>query len=60
MIEVNREQAIEIRKRLPYEHVTVCNKQAKSKKHTYYVPESYSVLKLLQEMKSKQKIQHFE
>ena len=60
MIEVNREQAIEIRKRLPYENVTVCNKQAPSRKKSYYVAESYSVLKLLQEMKSKQKIQHFE
>lgn len=60
MIQVNREQAIEIRKRLPYEHVTICNRQAKSKKHSYYVPESYSVMKLLREMESKKKIEHFE
>lgn len=60
MIEVNREQAIEIRKRLPYEHVTICNKQAPSRKKSYYASESYGVMKLLREMESKKKIEHFE
>lgn len=60
MIQVNREQAIEIRKKLPYEHVTVCNRQSKSRKRSYYVPESYSVMKLLQDMTAKMKIEHFE
>lgn len=60
MIQVNRDQAMEIRQRLPHEHVTICNRQAKSKKHSYYAPESYSVMKLLREMESKKKIEHFE
>lgn len=60
MIQVNREQVMEIRKRLPYEHVTICNRQSASRKKSYYVAESYSVMKLLREMESKKKIEHFE
>lgn len=60
MIQVTREQAIEIRKRLPYDNVTVCNRQSRSKKRSYYAPESSGVLRLLREMESKKKIEHFE
>lgn len=60
MIQVTRDQAFEIRKRLPHENVTICNRQSKSKKRSYYAPESYSVLKLIRDMESKKKIEHFE
>ena len=60
MIQVNREQAMEIRKKLPYEHVTICNRQSVSRKKSYYVAESYGVLRLLREMESKKRIEHFE
>jgi len=60
MIQVNREQAIEIRKRLPYENVTICNRQGPSRKKNYYVAESYSVMRLLRDMESKKKVIHFE
>ena len=60
MIQVTREQALEIRKRLPYERVTVCNRQAPSRKKSYYVAETYSVMRLLRDMESKKKIEHFE
>lgn len=60
MIKVTREQAEQIRKKLPYEHVTTANRQSKSKARTYYVPESYAVMKLLCEMDSEKNIQHYE
>ena len=60
MIQINREQAMEIRNKLRNIHVTVCNRQAPSRKHSYYVEESYAVMRLLQDMKSKQKIEHYE
>lgn len=60
MIQISREQAMEIRKKLRNIHVTVCNKQAASRKKSYFVEESYPVIRLLQEMQSKQKIEHYE
>lgn len=60
MIQVTREQALEIRKRLPYERVTVCNRQAPSRKRSYYASESQGVIRVLRDMESKEKIEHFE
>ena len=60
MIEITREQAMEIRKRLRNENVTVCNRQSPSRKKSYYAPESYAVLRLLRDMDSGKRIQHFE
>lgn len=60
MIQVTREQALEIRKRLPYERVTICNRQAPSRKRSYYAPESQGVIRVLRDMESKKKTKHFE
>ena len=60
MICVTKEQAMEIRKKLGNEHLTTCNKHAPSKKKSYYVAESYPVMRLLQEMKNRQKVVHYE
>lgn len=60
MICVTKEQAMEIRKKLGNGHLTTCNKHAPSKKKSYYVEESYSVMRLLQEMGNKRKIVHYE
>lgn len=60
MIEISREQAIEIRKKLQNERVTICNRQGSSKKKTYYVAETYPVLRLLRDMESRIKVTHLE
>ena len=60
MIQVTKEQVEQIRKKLPHEHVTMTNRQSRSKAKTYYVPESYAVMKLLREMQYQQKIEHYE
>ena len=60
MIQVTKEEVMEIRQKLKNEHVTVCNKQAPSRKKAYYVPESYSVIRLLKDIQSRSKITHYE
>ena len=60
VIQVTREQALEIRKKLRNENVTVCNRQGPSRKKTYYASESYGVMRLLKDMESKKKVEHFE
>ena len=58
MIQITREEAMQIRER--NENITICNRQGHSKKKTWYVPESYAVVRLLKEIESKKKIEHFE
>lgn len=60
MIKITREEAFEIREKLRNVKVTMTNRQSNAKKKTYYVEESYPVLKLLKEINSRKKIQHFE
>lgn len=60
MIEISREQAIEIRNNLRNEKVTVCNKQGPSRKKSYYVAPTYPVMRLLGEIERRNKIVHCE
>lgn len=60
MIQITREQALEIRKKLRNEYVTICNRQGPSRKKSYYVAETYPVMRLLRDMESKKKVTHYE
>ena len=60
MIQITREQALEIRGKLRNEYVKICNRQGPSKKKSYYVAETYPVVRLLKDMESKKKVTHFE
>ena len=60
MIEVTKEEAMEIRQKLKNEQVTICNKQAPARKKSYYVSESYPVIRLLKEIQSRKHIYHYE
>lgn len=60
MVKVNREEAIEIRKKLPHVTVTMTNRQGPSRKKKYYVEESWSVVKLLDEIRNRKVVNHYE
>ena len=60
MIQITREQAMEIRKKLRNEYVTVCNRQGPSRKKSYYIAETYPVIRLLRDMESGKKVTHYE
>lgn len=60
MVKISKEEAMEIREKLRNVNVAITNRQGNSKKKTYYVEESYAVKRLLDEIHSRQKIQHFE
>ena len=60
MIQITREQALEIRKKLRNEYVTICNRQGTSRKKSYYVAETYPVMRLLRDMESKKNVTHYE
>lgn len=60
MVKVNRQEAIEIRKKLPHTVVTMTNRQGPSRKKNYYVEESWSVVKLLEEIRNRNVVSHYE
>lgn len=60
MIQVTRDEAMELRKKLPKEHVTMTNRQSKAKARTYYVNESYAVKHFLEEIRKSKAVEHFE
>ena len=60
MIQVTKEEMLEIRKKLRDEHITICNRQSSARKKTYYVSESFSVMKILNDIRSGKKIVHYE
>lgn len=60
MIKISKEEAMEIRNKLRNVNVTMTNRQGNAKKKTYYVEESYPVKKLLDDIHSRQKVEHFE
>ena len=60
MIQITREQAMEIRKKLRNEYVTVCNRQGPSRKKSYYIAETYPVMRLLRDMELGKKVTHYE
>lgn len=51
---------MEIRKKLRNEYVTVCNRQGPSRKKSYYIAETYPVMRLLRDMESGKKVTHYE
>ena len=60
MIKITREEAIAIRKNLRGVHVTMTNKQSKSRARTYYTESSPYVLKFLERFHSNDKVEHYE
>ncbi len=60
MIAITKEQAIEVRKYLRNEKITICNRQGPSRKKSYYVAATYPVMKLLENMEKNKKIIHCE
>lgn len=50
MISINKEEATEIRKRIPSAHIVRTARQ-KSRRHRYFVEESYKVIALLQKIR---------
>ena len=50
LIVISKEEALEIRKRIPSVHIHRTAKQ-KSKRHNYFVEESYKVLALIQKLR---------
>lgn len=60
MVKVSREEAMEIRKKLPHATVSMTNRQGPSRKKHYYVEESWSVTKLLNEMRNRNVVSHYE
>jgi hypothetical protein len=53
LIVINKEEAEELRRQIPSVHVHRTAKQ-RSKRHRYFVEESYKVLALLQKLRSKE------
>ena len=60
MVQISREEAMAIRENLRGVHVSVTNRQSKAKKRSYYVEESGYVMRFLNSLRSKQKVEHFE
>lgn len=50
LIVVNKEEAVELRRQIPSVHIHRTAKQ-RSKRHRYFVEESYKVLALLQKLR---------
>lgn len=59
MVKVNREEAMEIRKKLPKAVVTMTGRQGPARRKNYYVEETWSVLKLLNEIRDRNVVHHF-
>lgn len=60
MIKISKEEAIAIRNNLRGVHVTITNRQSKSRARTYYVEESPYVMRFLNNLHKKYKTEHFE
>ena len=60
MIKIEKEEAIAIRETLRGVPVIICNRQAKSKKRTYYVESSPYVMRFLQRLHKYDKVEHYE
>ena len=60
MIKISKEDAMAIREKLRGVHVTMTNRQSKSRARSYYVENSEYVLRFLRQLHSKDKIEHYE
>lgn len=60
MIKISREDAIAIRENLRGVHVTITNRQSKSKAKTYYCENSPYVLRYLNQLHKNDKVEHYE
>lgn len=60
MIKITRDEAIAIRENLRGVHVTITNRQSKSKAKTYYTEDSPYTMKFLRQLHKDDKIEHFE
>ena len=47
IVKISQEEAFKIRKKFPGAYITVTNRYAPSRKKTYYVTESYKVMRFL-------------
>lgn len=60
MIKISREDAIAIRENLRGVHVTITNRQSRSKVKTYYVESSPYVLRYLNQLHKNDNVEHYE
>lgn len=60
MIKISREEAIAIRNGLRGVHVTITNRQSRSKAKTYYCESSPYVLRFLNQLHKNDKVEHYE
>ena len=60
MLKITKEEAMKIREELPWAHVTMTNKQKRSKARTYFCEETRPVKRLLYELQANKSVQHFE
>lgn len=60
MIKISREDAIAIRENLRGVHVTITNRQSRSRAKTYYVESSPYVLRYLNQLHKNDKVEHYE
>lgn len=60
MVKASRDEVMEIRKKLPKAAVTMTNRQGPARKKTYYVEETWSVMNLLKEIRSRNVVNHYE
>lgn len=60
MIKITRDEAIAIRENLRGVHVTIANRQSKSKAKTYYTEDSAYTRKFLYQLHRNDKVEHYE
>ena len=60
MQQITKQEAQAIRDNLRGVHVTMTNRQAKSRAKSYYCEENPYVNKFLEKLRSKQKVTHYE
>lgn len=60
MIKITKQEAIAIRENLRGVHVTMTNRQSKSKARTYYVEDSAYVMRFLNQLHKNDNVEHLE
>lgn len=60
MIQITREEAQEIREKMPNAVIVKTMRQSNSKRHKYYTEENYVTAKILQEIRGRNIVAHYE
>lgn len=58
MVQINKEEAMEIRKR--FKHVSVVKTVVQKRHHKYWTEETYEILSFLKEYRTRNVIEHLE